>query len=145
MASLLAPPIAELPAHPKRRCYRRLLESVALALLAASTSLAAGCGGSGGQHRGVVAHEVAEVAKLAEQFRASQGRCPRDFREMVAHGMANRVRADPWQNHYMIDCTEDRLQVCSRAWDFDSPEDDICAELRTLRPPPQKPGERRGE
>ncbi|WP_434426146.1 hypothetical protein [Nannocystis pusilla] len=104
-------------------------------------SLVAGCERLGPQYREIVAHEVTDVAKLVVQFYAVQGRCPYDFHEMVAHGITRRVRFDPWHHPYMIICAEERVQVCSRAWDFDSRGDDICTEFTSLRPPPREPGD----
>jgi hypothetical protein len=139
MDVLLAHRLAELPARSRRRC-RWLVKAVSLAIFAGWTGVTAACGGVGSQRREVVADYASYVAGLVEQFKSSQGRCPRGLPELVEAGLIRYVPFDPWHHDLLMVCQDDWVQVCSRGWDADSPDDDICARPGTLQPPPRRPG-----
>lgn len=112
-----------------------VMASTTLRLLAAMTfamTFAAGClpdGQDPRDRRRDALTAVGQIERAVDEFKDQhQGRCPRDFDELIMTRIIKRVPDDPWGRSYWFECSAASLRACSRGPDELAPDDDVCSD-----------------
>ncbi|WAS89688.1 hypothetical protein [Nannocystis punicea] len=117
----------------RRRSKRWGLRGCLAAMLVGWLSMTTYCEEDSHHPMRAEAH-VFEIAHLAAEYRATQGRCPNGGLQLLAVGLARRWAVDPWGREYILECTDDWALACSLGPDGRPGRDDICSRPQSTRP-----------